>query len=58
MQVTPIEPQYRITASMGVTEYRRSEEIEATMDRADRALYDAKRTGRNRAVIADSDREL
>ena len=47
MQVSHIEPLFRITASMGITEYRRSEEIEQTLDRADRALYDAKRSGRN-----------
>ena len=58
MQVSQIEPHYRITASMGITEYRRSEDVETTMDRADRALYDAKRTGRNKLVIADSDQEV
>lgn len=55
MQVSPIEPHYRITASMGITEYRRSEDIDSTMERADKALYDAKRTGRNKLVIAESD---
>jgi diguanylate cyclase (GGDEF)-like protein len=54
MRVSPIEPHYRITASMGVTGYRPSEDVETTMERADKALYDAKRTGRNKVVIADS----
>ena len=58
MQVSNIEPMYRITASMGITEYRRSEEIEQTLDRADRALYDAKRTGRNKVIIAEPESEL
>lgn len=58
MQVSHIEPHYRITASMGITGYRRAEEVESTMDRADKALYDAKRTGRNKVVIADSDQEV
>ncbi|MFT7685595.1 MAG: diguanylate cyclase (GGDEF)-like protein [Candidatus Azotimanducaceae bacterium] len=49
------EPNYRITASMGITEFRRNEEIEQTMDRADKALYDAKRTGRNKVIIAELD---
>ena len=58
MQVSSIEPHFRITASMGITEYRRSEEVAQTMDRADKALYDAKRTGRNKVVVADSGRSL
>lgn len=58
LQVSPHEPHYRVTASMGITEYRRSEDVEMTMDRAGKALRSAKRTGRNRVVIADSDREV
>lgn len=58
MQVSSIEPQFRITASMGITEYRSSEEVIQTMDRADKALYDAKRTGRNKIVVADPGRQL
>jgi diguanylate cyclase (GGDEF)-like protein len=58
MQVSPIEPQYRITASMGITEYKAGEEVELSMDRADKALYDAKRTGRNKIVIADVDQTI
>jgi diguanylate cyclase (GGDEF)-like protein len=58
LQVSPIEPQYRITASMGITEYKVGEEVEQSMDRADKALYDAKRTGRNKIVIAEADRTI
>lgn len=58
LQVSPIEPHYRITASMGITEYKAGEDIEQSMDRADRALYDAKRTGRNKIVIADVDQTI
>jgi diguanylate cyclase len=53
MVVSGIEPQYRITASMGITEYRKGEDIQTSIEWADRALYDAKRTGRNKVVIAD-----
>ena len=52
LTVSRNEPGYRITASMGVTEFRRGEDVQATLDRADRALYDAKRTGRNRILVA------
>ncbi|MEO2175917.1 MAG: GGDEF domain-containing protein [bacterium] len=51
-QVSDTEAHTGLTASIGLTEYRRGEEVERTMDRADRALYDAKRTGRNQVVVA------
>lgn len=41
-----------ITFSAGVTLYRQGEAIEAALDRADEALYEAKRTGKNRTCIA------
>ncbi|MCB1644000.1 MAG: GGDEF domain-containing protein [Pseudomonadales bacterium] len=53
MQVSGIEPAYRITASIGISEYRKGEEVGELMERADRALYDAKHTGRNQIIIAD-----
>ncbi len=58
MVVSQNEQHYRITASMGVTEYRPGEEVQVTLDRADRALYDAKRTGRNKIIIAESHQGL
>tara|TARA_E500000331_G_scaffold357776_1_gene420914 strand:+ start:811 stop:1035 length:225 start_codon:yes stop_codon:yes gene_type:complete len=53
--VSTNEPAYRITASMGITEYRKDEDIHVAMERADRVLYDAKRTGRNKIIIADQE---
>ncbi|MBI5926302.1 MAG: diguanylate cyclase [Aquabacterium sp.] len=40
-----------ITFSAGVTLYRSGEPIEATLDRSDVALYEAKRTGKNRTCM-------
>ena len=40
-----------ITFSAGVTLYRPGEAIEATLDRSDVALYEAKRTGKNRTCM-------
>ena len=57
LQVSQSDPNYRITASIGITAYRRHEAALETMGRADRALYEAKNNGRNRIVIADHDAE-
>jgi diguanylate cyclase len=40
-----------VTFSAGVTAYRAGEAIEAALERADQALYEAKRTGKNRTCI-------
>lgn len=40
----------RTTVSAGVAEYRRGEGVEAALTRADGALYEAKRAGRNRTA--------
>jgi diguanylate cyclase (GGDEF)-like protein len=55
MPVTRLDPRYRITASVGITEYRQGDTIQQLVDRADRALYDAKRTGRNKIVVASGE---
>ena len=55
MLVTQNEPRFRITASIGITQYRRGDTIQQMLDRADRALYDAKRTGRNKTVVAQTE---
>jgi diguanylate cyclase len=41
-----------VTVSAGAAQFKMSESIETFFDRADQALYQAKRTGRNRVVIS------
>jgi diguanylate cyclase len=41
-----------VTFSAGVTAYRDGEAIDAALERADQALYEAKRTGKNRTCLA------
>lgn len=41
-----------VTASIGIARHRPGESIEAWLSRADKALYEAKRDGRNRCVMA------
>jgi diguanylate cyclase len=41
-----------VTFSAGVTSYRPSERIEDALERSDQALYEAKRTGKNRTCTA------
>jgi diguanylate cyclase len=45
------EKQVFVTFSAGVTDYRMGERIEEALERADQALYEAKRTGKNRTCI-------
>ena len=45
------DKQIFVTFSAGVTRYRGDERIEQTLERADQALYEAKRTGKNRTCI-------
>ena len=44
-----------IAISLGIAEYRIGESREALIDRADRHLYVAKESGRNRAIDAPDD---
>ena len=44
------EQRLRFTCSAGVTEVNAGEAVDDTVKRADRALYEAKRAGKNRAI--------
>lgn len=44
--------EFNVTVSMGVTSYRENEALDTMMERGDKALYEAKQTGRNKAVSA------
>jgi len=46
-------PGLKITASMGISEKHQGEPLEAWINRADEALYAAKRQGRNRVFVDD-----
>jgi diguanylate cyclase (GGDEF)-like protein len=45
-------PGYQLTISAGVTSLREDDRLEAALERADQAMYQAKRTGRDRVLIS------
>ncbi len=47
-----IAPDLVLTVSTGVAAFRPSETIDQVVDRADKVLYEAKRAGRDRTVLA------
>ena len=50
---TPFEPVGTVTASFGVALFRAEDSLQDWLQRADEALYDAKRSGRDRVVLAN-----
>ena len=52
LNVTQGEHSFTVTASIGLAELKRGEEAATWLERADRALYQAKANGRNQMVIA------
>jgi diguanylate cyclase len=52
LEIDPRHPDYRLTVSVGVAEFRPGERIEDVIQRADRALYRAKTSGRDLVVTA------
>jgi diguanylate cyclase (GGDEF)-like protein len=52
------QTQIAVTVSGGVAEHRSGETMVQLLQRADRALYQAKRCGRNRVILCDSVTEL
>ena len=48
-----LNPDFRLTASVGIASYRPGERVEDVIQRADQALYAAKAAGRDRIVIGE-----
>ena len=52
MWIPGTDRDFVLTVSVGVTKFRPGERVEDTLNRADRALYEAKVTGRDRVVVS------
>ncbi len=48
------DPRQKVTISIGVTQYKKSDSLDIIMNRADKALYSIKSTGGNGVRIADN----
>jgi diguanylate cyclase (GGDEF)-like protein len=53
MKISSCAPDYRISASIGISRYRAKESVELTMQRAASCLVQARNGGRDRIIIAD-----
>lgn len=56
LRFSDIAPDVRVTVSIGVAEFLSDENVDATIQRADAALYQAKEQGRNRVVLGREER--
>lgn len=54
VQVSPLEVVGSLTASFGVTSYQAGDKVDDLVARADRAMYQAKREGRNQVKVYNS----
>ena len=45
-------PELRVTFSTGIAQFRAKETIDSLIERADQALYKAKKAGRNQSILA------
>jgi len=52
MRFPDIGPDFRVTVSLGLTEYHRDDDVQKVIARADTALYLAKHNGRNRVEFS------
>jgi len=49
-----IVPDAPVTMSAGIAGFHKGDTIEQLLHRADQALYQAKREGRNRTIVSDT----
>ncbi len=58
MWIPDTDEAFSLSVSIGVTRYREGERVDDVLNRADRALYQAKQGGRDKVVVADNTHSL